>query len=214
MSAECTCSISEIDCRTEWNEAEWSGIESENRKQLSLQLSVLVQTELHSVWQLFPISHNTRDFRTTIIDQSISSANKLNTYPPTGTEYINAVCHSKKNTCRSAASPNKTNSQQKNDAEKKIRMTYYQCDIVNWRCHHVTWSIHKMTSHGRTVTMALLDTVRFLPQYTSHVIKHWYSSQSSIAVHVQCHQTLIHQSGFYGCTRHMSSNTDTSVRFL
>ena len=52
----------------------------ENQKQLSLLLSVLVQTELHSVWQSFPNSHNTRDFRTTIIKQIVNY--NYNTYPP------------------------------------------------------------------------------------------------------------------------------------
>ena len=64
----------------------------------------------------------------------------------------NAVCHSQKKNLPFSCQPQQNNRRQRNEAPIKInvRMTSCQCGVV-------TWSIHKMTSHGRTVTMALPD---------------------------------------------------------
>ena len=170
----------------------------ENQKQLSLLLSVLVQTELHSVWQSFPNSHNTRDFRTTIIEQSVNY--KYNTYPQRALNIpvLSATAPQKKqqqqqqqqkNTLPLSCQPQQNNSQQRMTKNNNtIRMTSYQCDVVKWRCHHVTWSIHKMTSHGRTVTMALPDS-KLCEQASKYICKPLWSARlinSHFPIHLSC----------------------------
>ena len=79
-----------------------------------------------------------------------------------GTEYINAVCHSKKKLCplaRKRSAPQLPAPTKQSTKEWRriwnVRMTSYQWFVMKWQCHNVTWSTHKMTSHSRTVTIAL-----------------------------------------------------------
>ena len=115
-----------------WNWMEQSGME--NQKQLSLLLSVMVQTELHLVWQSFPNSHNMHGFWTTIIEQSINY--KYNKYSQLALN-ISMLSATARKLCLSAASPSKTTANKRMTKNKNAILPMWHCEVMMPPCEMV-----------------------------------------------------------------------------
>ena len=119
---------------TKWNGVEWSGM-LKNQKQVSLLLSVLVQTKLHSVWQSFPNSHNTRDFPITIIKQSINY--KYNAYPQRALNIPMLSATARKTLPLSCQS--KQNKQSTKEWRKIIKYEWRPTNLTSWSDDVTMW---------------------------------------------------------------------------